>query len=234
MVIRKESAGNVMVSMISSHKVSAGSIPSPALQTILIRPIPLITAKTILEHSHYLHSFPGGTKLTFGTFVNHRLLGAITLGCGPFLAYHLVDNASPEDCLTLTRLWLSDELPRNSESRVLGIIIRTLRHNTNIKFLVSYSDPAAGHIGIIYQATGWLYTGRSSAMPLYDLGDGHARHSRSLAHTLGSHSTQYFADHGIDITLIPQKAKHRYIYFLNPSWKQRLNVPVLPYPRKEY
>jgi hypothetical protein len=70
-------------------------------------------------------------------------------------------------------------------------------------------------------------------MPLYDVGDGKLRHSRSLSHAFGTHSVQHFAKHGIAVKLAPQPAKHRYVYFLGPSWQQRLNVPVLPYPKKE-
>jgi len=103
---------------------------------------------------------------------------------GPKNAHRLVDGASSTDCLTLTRLWLSDELPRNSESRVNGVVIRALKRNTSVKFLLSYADPAQRHLGTIYQATGWLYTGLSQATPMYDIGDGVPRHSGGLAHSL--------------------------------------------------
>jgi hypothetical protein len=195
--------------------------------------IPTLAAKEILEHHHYLHSLPGGTMLCFGVFCGQRLMGALTLGAGPTLAYSLVEGAKPEDCLTLTRLWLSDELPPNSESRVIGIVLRALKKNTTLKFLISYADPSQGHLGTIYQATGWLYNGLSSAMPLYDMGDGIQRHSRSVSHAFGSHSTKYFAEHGINVKLIAQSQKHRYLYFLDPQWRTRLKGPVLNYPKKE-
>lgn len=115
-----------------------------------VRPFPTLTAREMLVRYHYLHSLPGGTKLALGVFIGERLLGAVTLGVGPFLGYCLVEGAKPEDCITLTRLWLSDELPKNSESRVLGIILRGLSKNTGLKFVLSYTDPAAGHIGTIY------------------------------------------------------------------------------------
>jgi hypothetical protein len=99
--------------------------------------------------------------------------------------------------------------------------------------LVAYSDPNAGHIGTIYQASNWVYTGLSTVMPLYDIGSGVALHSRSLAHAFGSHSIKYFAKQGVKVRLIPQAAKHRYIYFLDPDWRSRLAVPILPYPKKE-
>jgi hypothetical protein len=128
--------------------------------------MPFVVARKLLEREHYLHSFPGGTKLAFGAFLSARLLGALTLGAGPAYAYSLVDGATPDDCLTLSRLWLSDELPKNSESRFIGVVLRSLRKNTGLNFLVSYADPAQGHLGTIYQATGWVYTGLSQATPL--------------------------------------------------------------------
>jgi len=186
-----------------------------------------------LVREHYLHSFPGGTQLALGVFLGHRLLGALTLGAGPTNSYRLVDRAVPRDCSTLTRLWLSDELPPNSESRVLGVAIRALRRNTQLKFLVSYADPAEGHVGIIYQATGWVYTGLSEAMSLYDLGDGKPRHSRSLAHAYGTHSIKHFVSNGVNLKLVPQGRKHRYLYFLDATWRGRLRASVLLYPKKE-
>ena len=148
------------------HQVTeAGSIPSAALQSLCVRPIPFLVAKELLVREHYLQSFPGGTHLSFGVFCGKRLMGALTLGAGPAQAYALVDGAKPADCLVLTRLWLSDELPANSESRVLGIVLRALRNRTSVKFLVSYADPTQGHVGTIYQATGWLYTGLSQGAP---------------------------------------------------------------------
>ncbi len=115
----------------------------------------------------------------------------------------------------------------------MGFVIRSLRKFTNSKFLVSYSDPAAGHIGTIYQATGWLYTGLSEAMPLCDLGDGIPRHSRSVSHAFGTHSIKYLLSQGVNVTLVSQCAKHRYIYFVDPEWRSRFKTPILPYPKRE-
>lgn len=227
------SAGSVMVSTTSIHEERAGSIPSPALQSIRVQPIPFVAARQILVKHHYLHSLPGGTKLAFGTFVEGRLLGAITFGVGPYNAFALVDGACPDDCLTLTRLWLSEELPSNSESRVISVCLRYLKKYTSLKFIMTYADPAQGHVGTIYQATGWRYTGLSEATPKYDIGDGVARHSRSLAHAFGSHSLKYLSGRGLKVKVMPQIPKHKYIYFLDKNYRNRLKNPALPYPKKE-
>src|SRR5918996_3268200 len=225
------SAGGVAAARSEDHRTGGGATPTPALQQLMVRPVPIILARKLVERHHYLRSLPGGTRLAFGAFAGARVMGAMTLGVGPLNAYSLVEGATPDDCLTLTRLWLSDELPRNSESRFIAVVLRSLRRNTYLKFLVSYADPAQGHLGTIYQATGWLYTGLSEAMPLYDVGDGKARHSRSLSHAYGTHSVQHFSRHGVQVRLVPQQPKHRYLYFLDPSWREQLQVPVLPYPK---
>jgi hypothetical protein len=227
------SAGSVMVSTASNHEERAGSTPSLALQSIVVRPIPQMAAKKIIIQNHYLHSFPGCTKLCFGAFMDNRLLGAITFGAGPANAFRLVEGSSIDDCLTLTRLWLSPELPKNSESRIIAISIRYLKKYTKLKFLVTYADPVQGHVGTIYQATGWLYTGLSEATPKFDVGDGIARHSRSFSHALGSHSLKYLSDCGLDIKVIPQLPKHRYIYLLDQSLRSSLHTQILPYPKNE-
>ena len=227
------SAGSVTAARSAIQRAGGGASPTPALQSLQVRPVPVSVAKGLLVREHYLHSMPGGTQMAFGVFLKHRLLGALALGVGPFNSYRLVAGASPADCLTLSRLWLSEELPKNSESRVLGVVVRSLRKHTNLKFLISYADPAQGHLGTIYQATGWLYTGLSQAMPLYDLGDGQVRHSRSLAHGFGTHSVRHFKAKGISIKAIPQSPKHRYIYLLDQTFRINLRAPVLPYPKRE-
>ena len=143
-------ATGVSASTVPFQGAGPGSTPRVALQEIRVRPIPITVAKRLLVRHHYLHALPGGTQLSFGVFVGARMLGAITFGAGPTNAYRLVGGAKPNDCATLTRLWLSDELVCNSESRILGIVLREIRKHTLLKFLITYADPAQSHLGIIY------------------------------------------------------------------------------------
>lgn len=227
------SAASVMDSTASFQEESPGSSPRAALQQIWVSMIAHSLAKAVIERNHYLRSLPGGTQICFGVSVGVRLMGVLTLGCGPSQAYRLVEGANRDDCVTLTRLWLSDDLPRNSESRVIGIVLRALKKHTSIRFVLSYADPSHGHVGTIYQATGWTYTGLSEATPLYDIGDGVPRHSRSLSHAYGTHSLKHFATHGVQVKLVHQTPKHQYLYFLDTEWRERLKTEALPYPRKE-
>ena len=226
------SAGGVAAARSENHRGGGGASPTPALQDIRVTAIPHRISKALLEREHYLHSLPGGTIFSFGVFVGSRMLGTLTVGVGPKHGYRMVEGVPAGEAATLTRLWLHDELPPNSESRVIGVVVRALRKHTSLKFVVSYADPAEGHLGTIYQATGWLYTGTSQAMPLVDIGDGVARHSRSVAHAFGTHSLEHFKRNGVPIKLVPQMPKHRYIYLLDKSLIEKLTVPILPYPKK--
>jgi hypothetical protein len=62
--------------------------------------------------------------------------------------------------MELTRLALSDELPKNSESRVIAISLRLLRKlRPSLRGIITYADTAYGHTGIIYQASNFKYQG---------------------------------------------------------------------------
>ena len=221
------------VARVATQPRDGGSGPTSPLHSLQVQPIPIVLGRRLIKKHHYLKSLPGGTKLSFGVFLGERLLGCITFGVGPYNAHSLVEGAIPGDCLALTRLWFSVILPMNSESRVLGVVLRSLRRYTNLKFVVTYADPAQGHRGSIYWSSNWVYTGLSEATPLYDVGDGHLHHSRSSSHSFGTRSFAHFAHHGVDVRRVPQQRKHRYVYFLDPAWRSRLQVPVLPYPKAQ-
>jgi hypothetical protein len=224
----KVTLSSVPVSEAGSH-----SHPVSPLRLIQVRPLPFVVTKKLITEHHYLPSLPGGTMLTLGAFVNDQLLGAMTFGAGPQNAFSLVNGANRRDCLTLTRFWLDDQLPSNTESHVIGIILKALKRHTYVKFMVTYADPSQEHVGIIYQATNWLYTGLSKMTPFYDIGDGRPKHSRSLGQIYGTHSIKFLPRQGLPVKMVSQSAKHRYLYFLDTTWQDRLKVPVLPYPKKE-
>ena len=74
-----------------------------------------------------------------------------------------------EEVLELTRLFIFDDYGKNTESVVLSKTFNWLKEKASeIKVLVSYSDPEQGHLGIIYQATNWIYQGNNiRLMPNY-------------------------------------------------------------------
>jgi hypothetical protein len=232
-------AASERVGISPSQGEGCGSSPTAAIQTfspreLRIRPINAVTARTLCQKYHYLRTYPGGSILNLGIFAGEMLLGVAVLGAGPANAYRLFSGASREEVICLTRLWLDDRLGRNSESRVLGVMIRSLRKNLpTIKAILAYSDPAAGHTGVIYRAAGFVFIGESSATPLYLLPDGKAHHSRSLGQVFGSHSVRYLRGQGLAVEVIHQIPKLTYVYLLDRAWGARLTKPIRPYPKGE-
>ena len=65
--------------------------------------------------------------------------------------------------LELTRAYLVDEAPKNSESHALSLMRKHVRTwLPGIRLLLAYSDPAAGHTGGIYEADGWAPFGKTT------------------------------------------------------------------------
>ncbi len=133
--------------------------------------------------------------------------------------------------MTLARLWLPDDLPPNSESRVLGIVLRDVRRTTEWKLLLSYADPNAGHIGTIYQATGWTYLRETPGEHYVRLADGHLHHPRSVYTRFGSNNITHLRATGVHACREYVGGKYRYGYVLDRAWEWRLRDLMQPPPR---
>ena len=223
---------------VAAQPRNGGSRPtSPLLKPyrprdLSVIPVPNLVARQMCERSHYLRSYPGGSFINFGIIVGDKFLGVAVLAAGPANLRRLFQGAEPREVVCLSRFWLDDRLGPNSESRALGIIVRSLkRWQSTVKAVVGYSDPAAGHTGCIYRGAGFLFLGESEAMPRYRLPDGSLHHSRSLSHNFGTHSLRHFRAHGVEVERVPQARKLIYVALVDPTWGERLTRPILPYPK---
>lgn len=119
--------------------------------------------KAFVERYHYSHSVFGVTvarcfKVTFGGIVTGGAIFGLPAGVGVKEKYAGIAG----NLLELRRFVLHDDMPRNSESRVLGVMLRQLRRD-GYTHILSYADPMYGHEGTIYKAAGFEYLGRTSA-----------------------------------------------------------------------
>lgn len=173
---------------------------------------------------------PAAARRCFGVYLGNELCGAVVFTSGARQAHRLLAAARPQEVVTLARLWLSDTLPRNSESRVLGVVLRELRRTTPWKLILSYADPEAGHVGTIYQATGWLYLGKTAGETYVRLADGCLHHPRSVYERYGSNRIGHLRATGVAARRDRVGAKFRYAYVLDPTWRWRLRDLIQPYP----
>lgn len=110
-----------------------------------------------IAQRHYLGYAPAGARLRLAVYHNGACVGGLLFGRP---SARLIDQWAS---LELTRMYLLDECPRNSESRCLGFAARYIkRHMPDVKQLIAYSDPSYGHLGTIYKAAGWTLSGTTA------------------------------------------------------------------------
>lgn len=133
------------------------------------------------------------------------------------------------------RLVLSDDSPRNSESRLIGGSLQAIvEDRPDVWAVLTYAATDAGHIGTVYQATNAFYTGNSSIEDYFVDADGNVRNRRNLYEITAKTINERAVERGW--TRVTGGAKHRYVYILGNKTQRRhrralLKLPVLPYPK---
>jgi hypothetical protein len=202
-------------------------------------------AHAFMRKTHYSHKSVQNSQLHLGVFLGTRLEGAMQFG--PPLDRRklitLVRDTPWTGFLELNRMAFTDNLPRNSESRAIAVAMRLLKkHFPQIQWIVSFADATQCGDGTIYRASGFVLTairanttiwGGPAGEVITNIGirtSGQA--IQSFAHVggkdvyRGGASMTHFRAAGFR----PLKGfQLRYLYFLHPTARERLTVPVIPY-----
>jgi len=223
--------------------------------TFSIRPITKDIAKNIIVNNHYSGIW---TKVSYaiGLFhvsndehkffggINEKLVGVACYGdpVGRNSGASINESLDRTEVLELTRLFVFDGYGSNIESWFVGKTFQWLRENApHIKALISYSDPKAGHLGTVYQATNWIYQGngiRWSDSWLFQLTEGGEwQHGRTIFPYYGTNDPAKIREQiSSPIWIKKELRKHRYVYFLVNGKERKqllkgLKHPQLPYPK---
>ena len=194
-----------------------------------VAPISIAIAAEFISERHYLGR-PGAASVAFGLWRDTRLVGVCTYGTIISKnAAAICGDQWADRVLELTRLVLIDDTPANSESY---FIAQTFRGLDGPRVLLSYADTNAGHVGTIYQATNWLYTGASTKGG-YVTADGEAMHARSVS---DARKNANAATSGLSLSWQSGPPKHRYVNFVGSrsqkrSMRRALRWSTLPYPK---
>jgi len=167
---------------------------------------------------HYAKRLPQ-IMYAFGLYENGELLGVVTYGipASPMLCLGICGKEYANNVLELNRLCLLNN-GKNQSSFLVSKSIKLLPKPT---IVVSYADTAQGHIGYVYQATNFLFTGTTKERT--DMSNGEGKHSR----------------HGKDPNIRQfRSAKHRYVYFHGDKRQKKellskLNYSIGAYPKGE-
>jgi len=192
-------------------------------ENYIVKDVPLDIVKEICRTKHYLHRVPH-IIAHYGLYRQDLLLGIITFGIPP--SPHLMKICGEEyksNVLELNRLWCYDESPKNSESFLIGQGIKLLKKDKpEIKILVSFADTREKHLGYIYQATNWYFTGYSIPGGGSIVINGKEYHSKSLNNKYNTSDINKLKKilNTENIFYKPRSKKCRYVYFIGDSKKE--------------
>lgn len=214
-----------------------------------VAPISAKDAGALVKRVHYSGKVVQNSQLHLGVFLDGRLEGAMQFG--PSLdkrkVQGLVEGTLWNGFLELNRMAFSDRLPRNSESRAIGIAMRMIRKAyPHIEWVISFADGAQCGDGTIYRASGFVLTGIRPNGQIIKFPDGLVETRLVLTDSRRPRRLEVAKRYGIKAgsgaSLAPffevgAKAipgyQLRYLYFLNPAARQRLTVPILPFGKIE-
>ena len=192
-----------------------------------VAPISSHDARKLVRRIHYSGKIVQNSNLHFGVFLNGKLEGVMQFGSSmrKDLIKELVAGTGWNGFLELNRMAFSEALPRNSESRALGVAFRSIRkHYPHIEWVVSFADGTQCGDGTIYRASGFVLTGIKINKQLrINPATGSAMQSMAAYH-IGK------AKDFCKWKTIPG-FQLRYIYFLTPAARERLTVPILPFSK---
>ena len=191
-------------------------------------------AQEIHIKEHYLHR-KAPCSYAYGLFEKEtdKIVGVVLYGVPA--SRSLQKGICGEDYANqvgeLTRLWVEDGTPKNAESFLIGNTIKL----QGFKILVSFAECRQGHVGYVYQATNWLYTGLSAKRTDVVIDGKVCGHQRHITDKYGGQK-QAREILGDRFQLVPRPRKHRYIYFnCNKKEKKmlmsKLRYKILPYPK---
>jgi hypothetical protein len=184
-----------------------------------VLPIQSFEAEPWLMHKHYAKRIPS-ISYAFGLYDEGVLVGVCTYGmpASPFLCIGVCGKENKDKVIELNRLCLETS-KKNAASILVG---RSLKMLPSPKIVVSYADTAQNHIGYVYQATNFLFTGTTKERTdMASESGGHSRHNK-----------------GDSTDRVGRSAKHRYVFFVGNKnerkvLRNQLLYPVLPYPKGE-
>ena len=221
---------------------------------IILRTISAADARRLVKALHYSHTCAANSQLHFGVFLGDRCCGAMQFG-PPIMRRNmlgLVAGTPWWGMLELNRMAFAERLPRNSESRALGVALRFIRkHYPWVQWIVSFADATRCGDGTIYRAAGFVLTQIRRNLSIWaapggdlfsDVGLKTGAKVRAKAmgiinqttRTKGKHCRAARGSAGMkvfkDAGFAPLPGfQLRYIYFLDPTARARLTVPILPF-----
>lgn len=178
-------------------------------------------ADKVIQQHHYSHKT---TKNRFKSFSVNDEQGYLQLGYGirPKMKHTISELITDKNYCEFDRMWLSDDMPKNSESQVISLLLSYIKQvYPYIKFIITYADESVGNEGIIYKATNAIKLD-SVPVDFYILPSGERIHPISMYHRHGTRAKEFIEKQYLGIKHIKGGYRQRrYLYILNNGMRKK-------------
>ena len=210
---------------------------SKSLGKLTIKEIDYHTAKKITLENHYSKKWNTSFgKLNFGIFRNNKLLGVAVFGnlMNPKSYKQYGDFLKKENVLELNRMWISDELGKNSETILISSSLKIIKQeHPNVKIIQTFADGRLG-VGTIYKASNFDYLGYHKTLFFENVETGEVYHNVPMSNTKRPKGMIKLNALFLQGKLKPMMVKtYKYIYVLDKKTRKNIDIKTLSYPKYE-
>jgi hypothetical protein len=189
-----------------------------------------------LLNIHYAKRMPS-ISYAFGLFEDDYFIGVITYGTPSSspLRNGIAGKENAYRILELNRLCLKEN--KRNEASIL--ISKSLNLLPKGSIVVSFADTSQNHLGIVYQATNFIYTGLSAKRTDYKIKGLEHMHTQTIIDKFRD-SDDRVGDmrkfYGDRFYVEDRSRKHRYIYITGSKTEKKqllkqLKYKIEPYPK---
>ncbi|MEG3175856.1 hypothetical protein U1872_06410 [Sphingomonas sp. RB3P16] len=173
----------------------------------------------VVEH-HYSRGCSNTSVYAHGLYRKgaSELLGVAMWMPPTRIAAESVNEPQWRKVLTLSRLAIRPDVPKNGATFLMGRSIRLIRRDARFVSLVTYADDFMKHTGAIYHAANWTYVGKTAKYPRWE--DKSGGQVAKLATKTRTNAQMRALGH----TLVGTFAKHKFVMHL----KQRCEGDRIP------
>jgi len=170
----------------------------------------------------------------FGLYKNSQLVGVVTYGIpsSSNLRAGICGAKYEQNVIELNRLCCNNE--PNFASYLVG---KSLQMLPKPLIVVSFADIKQGHVGYVYQATNFMYTGLSAKRTDWKIKGMEHLHGTTIADMSRGQPNRaewMKKKFGDDFYLEDRSRKHRYIYFLGNKNQKKAMIDALKYKIEAY
>lgn len=188
--------------------------------------------KWACEHWHYSKCLPKSKLFKVGAWEDGRFIGVVVFSRGATPNLCKPYGLEQTECVELTRIALRDH--RHFVSEIMMTAVHKLKEtNPGLRLIVSFADPSQGHVGGIYQATNWIYTGNSASCYMWKI-NGKLIHPRAVQHIKpkGVSEVDFMRARYRNAERIFCEGKYRYLMPLDRKMRKQITPLAKPYPKK--